>query len=324
MQFKNILVFAGTEQPENAIARAIDLAIENNAKLTLMDVVKPIPKMLSTLENYSEPAALENLVVADRSERLFELAVGATEKGLSFEVVVAVGNPAIEVTLQVIKRGHDIVVKNADCSKSLGMKIFGGVAKTLLRVCPCPVLLLRVDHGGPFRSVVSAIDVESKDKTHADLNSSILEHGFSISQKERAQFHIVAAWNLWMEDAMRRYTHDDSIEKLRREHEAKAHGLLDELLQSPNSVEDDIHLHFRKGPSVGVIQNVIRETHADLLVMGTICRIGIAGWMIGNTAESIVTDIPCSLLAIKPDGFVSPIAHKPDQPVITGPPFPLI
>jgi len=42
--------------------------------------------------------------------------------------------------------------------------------------------------------------------------------------------------------------------------------------------------------------------------MGTVARTGIPGLIIGNTAESILSDIDCSLLAVKPEGFVTPIS----------------
>ncbi|MDF5010076.1 universal stress protein, partial [Vibrio parahaemolyticus] len=41
--------------------------------------------------------------------------------------------------------------------------------------------------------------------------------------------------------------------------------------------------------------------------MGTLARTGISGYVIGNTAENILQSINCSLVALKPDGFVSPI-----------------
>jgi nucleotide-binding universal stress UspA family protein len=49
---------------------------------------------------------------------------------------------------------------------------------------------------------------------------------------------------------------------------------------------------------------------ADLVVMGTIARTGISGFIIGNTAESILDQLTCSVLAVKPPGFVTPV--KPD------------
>ncbi len=42
--------------------------------------------------------------------------------------------------------------------------------------------------------------------------------------------------------------------------------------------------------------------------MGTVCRTGIPGLIIGNTAERVLDSVKCSVLTVKPAGFVSPIA----------------
>lgn len=64
----------------------------------------------------------------------------------------------------------------------------------------------------------------------------------------------------------------------------------------------------RRGNPREAIPGLARELKADLVVMGTVARTGIAGFIIGNTVESILDDIGCSELAVKPDGFVSPVA----------------
>jgi len=43
------------------------------------------------------------------------------------------------------------------------------------------------------------------------------------------------------------------------------------------------------------------------VVMGTVARTGVPGFIMGNTAETILNHINCSVLAIKPQGFVTPI-----------------
>ena len=45
----------------------------------------------------------------------------------------------------------------------------------------------------------------------------------------------------------------------------------------------------------------------DVLVMGTVARGGVSGVLIGNTAERVLRKLPCSVLTVKPDGFVSPV-----------------
>ena len=44
-----------------------------------------------------------------------------------------------------------------------------------------------------------------------------------------------------------------------------------------------------------------------LLVMGTVCRTGLSGFLIGNTAEEVLGAVDCSVLTVKPEGFVSPV-----------------
>jgi nucleotide-binding universal stress UspA family protein len=42
--------------------------------------------------------------------------------------------------------------------------------------------------------------------------------------------------------------------------------------------------------------------------MGTVARTGIRGFFMGNTAETILEQIDCSVLAIKPEGFATPVS----------------
>jgi nucleotide-binding universal stress UspA family protein len=305
-RFQHILVYAGTDQPETAVTRAAQLALENKASLTLMDVVKPIPKSLGMMTDVAKPEELEKLVAADRRRRLLDLASDVSDTGLQLDVVVAIGDPATEITRQVISDGHDLVVKTADSFSPSG-RLFGSIAKSLLRLCPCPVWLLKPQIHGEFDQVLAAIDVESEDEQHSNLNSKILELAYTIAQRDKAKLHIVAAWQLWMEDSMRRHAGDDAVNSIRKDHEARVHKTLDELLQTPFSHANDIQLHLRQGSPVSVIQSVADEIDADLIVMGTVCRTGVAGFLIGNTAETLIPDITCSLLALKPDGFRSPV-----------------
>ncbi len=66
-RFKNILLYAGMEQNEAAVNRAIKLAIENRAQLTMMDVVKPIPRALGMLTDVVESEEMQRLVAAGSS-----------------------------------------------------------------------------------------------------------------------------------------------------------------------------------------------------------------------------------------------------------------
>jgi nucleotide-binding universal stress UspA family protein len=56
------------------------------------------------------------------------------------------------------------------------------------------------------------------------------------------------------------------------------------------------------------VPRLARELDVELIVMGTVGRVGIPGFFMGNTAEEILDQIDCSVLAIKPPGFESPVS----------------
>ena len=67
-------------------------------------------------------------------------------------------------------------------------------------------------------------------------------------------------------------------------------------------------LHFASEPPELAIMNCVEQHAIDLIVMGTVGRTGISGFITGNTAERLLPRIPCSLLAVKPPGFESPVS----------------
>ena len=58
-------------------------------------------------------------------------------------------------------------------------------------------------------------------------------------------------------------------------------------------------------PKIAIPQRV-KELDADFVYIGTVSRKGVSGLLIGNTAEAILDCVDCSVVALKPEGFVPP------------------
>ena len=56
-----------------------------------------------------------------------------------------------------------------------------------------------------------------------------------------------------------------------------------------------------------MIPELAAKLEVGLIVMGTVSRTGVDGLLIGNTAEKILRQVDCSVLAVKPDGFITPV-----------------
>ncbi len=305
-RFKNILLYVGTEHNTAAINRAIHLAMENEAILTLMDVVKPVPKGLGILVETHASTELEAQIAKDHRQELLRMASEYSDTGVAIDAIVSVGDPAQEIVRQVLANQHDLVMKTADGLSASG-RIFGSVGRSLLRICPCPVWLLKPEIHGEFDRVLAAVDVDAEDEGHIELNRKILKLAHSVAQRENAELHVVGAWDLWMETSLRRRAGDKATDAELARHESRANQSLNELLHVDYAKPNEFHRHLKCGPAASVIRTIADKIEADLLVMGTVCRTGVAGFLIGNTAETVLSDIGCSVLAVKPHGFVSPV-----------------
>ena len=150
------------------------------------------------------------------------------------------------------------------------------------------------------------------------LNVKILELAVSLALSDFAELHFAHAWEAVGESAMRgAFLHRPDaeaiayVEKVRRQHDQGLDDLLNDVIETQDG--DAVRFlkprkHVIKGPARKEIPALADSLGADLVVMGTVARTGVAGLFIGNTAEAILEQIECSVLAVKPEGFETPVS----------------
>ena len=95
--------------------------------------------------------------------------------------------------------------------------------------------------------------------------------------------------------------------KMVREERKLHKGRLDNFLSNYDLEAIDHHVHLLKGDADLVISQLAHKKRMELLIMGTVARTGIPGFLIGNTAEEVLRKVNCSVLTVKPKGFVTPV-----------------
>ncbi|WP_153556741.1 universal stress protein [Roseimaritima sediminicola] len=304
-KFRHILHVTDPAADEATRSRAVELAIDNQAALTFMSVVERLPRTWSMFSGIDDPDELQQTVAAERRRQLLELASEYSCTGVPLDAVVAVGDPANAIVRQVVEGNCDLLVKSAD-GFGITDRLLGSVSQSLMRLAPCPVWLLKPESPDQFDNVVAAIDVTSPEAADNALNEDILEYADTIARREAATLHVVSVWDVWMETALRARLGDKIVDGVVAELESDVRTKLDQLVhQSVRSPTVQKHLH--RGAADTKIRETIDQVDADLLVIGTQCRTGVAGFFIGNTAESILSDVQCSVLTIKPEAFVTPV-----------------
>ncbi len=307
VKLQRILVYldGSGRRASAALTQAAALAQVSGARLRIIDVVREPPRRLARVGGRS----YRKLLADARRKQLETLCASLVKQEIGHSIEVRTGVPFVEVIRSVLTDRCDLLVKSTQRRGSPG--IFGSTDMSLLRKCPCPLLLLKPG-GGQLRRVLAAVDPDPEDAVRDSLNPRIMAFAALMRQLSDGTLDVAHAWNIVGEDLLRGGITGISKTQLRElaRRERQQHlEALDQML-APHGMElRSPHVHVLKGDADQVLPEVADQLRADLLVMGTVGRVGLAGVFMGNTAEAILSRVDCSVLALKPEGFVSPVTR---------------
>ena len=310
-RFKNILVVTdGSPRSRGALDRAATLAEKNGAQLTALSILESLPRDLQRLGAVVDVADLWEVAVKERKQKVAGLIARSWKQNGSVTAKVLGGSPFIEVIKEVLRQGHDLVMMAAEGEGGVKDALFGSTSTHLMRKCPCPVWVMKAGRRRQYARVLAAVNPVPADHDHNSLNLKIMELATSLSRLEMSQLHVVHVWTpvaKWLKFAGSRLT-ESELAKLERSNEEEHLNWFDELLAKVPLDGLNIQRHMLKGDASDLIPRLALRKGIDVIVMGTVCRAGVPGLFIGNTAEKVLRHVSCSVLTIKPEGFVSPIA----------------
>ncbi len=288
-RFKKILVYVpdhGLRNANAAVQHAAALAKNHGADLKLLCVH-------------------DSFWMREHDQALEDLAAPLRERGLRVTTEHPWGVASEEIIREVLRNNHDLVMKTASPEDGKRMS-FGTTGLRLMRVCPCPVLIVQPSQTKPFERVLATVDLRAADDINNALNVKILELGTSLAQLQHAELHVLHAWSVYHEKLLKSQVAANEVRGYVQATATDARARLADLL-SPfaDSVPGD-HVHLLEGAAAEVIPRFTRDRQIDIIVMGTVARTGMAGFVIGNTAERILQQVACSVLTLKPDEFESP------------------
>jgi len=313
--FKNILVgidlshcaqlTPGALPPvaQELFRRSVWLAQRTSGELTFFSALNVTQEVLIMLEEKHRIVVLRK-IEDEASGVLADLVQKASERGVGAKAVFVRGSGWLEIIGQVLRAGHDLVMVGNRDSSGERHRLLGNTAKKLLRRCPAPVWVSRPDPYDRPLNVLVASDLQP-------VSETALRLAIELGKVAGATIHVLHAidypvYHLWLtalpEDVGQNYHHHVLMHA-----ESVLHDQLERTESRTLSEPVRVHLADKVGRPDQVILKCIREYHIDLLVMGTLGRAGVPGVMIGNTAERLLPDVTCSVLAVKPPGFRSPV-----------------
>lgn len=305
-RFRNILlVVPGQADGRFALAAADRLAAANDADLSIFDAVAPVRASRNGAIGSYRAEDIQQLIVEARLADLEDL---ATRADSSVSVEVATGPAFLEIIRRVIEHAHDLVIIAPDQEAGTRGLARASTTMHLLRKCPVPVLVYRHDIAAG-KDVLAAVGPFPNGRA-TRLDETILALASSLAHRLEGRLHVVHAWDLAGESLLRngkRHLPKPAVDALLSEERALAQLEVEKLLVGAGLYNEDVTLHLVAGaPGESIVQSA-EQLRPEFVVMGTLARSGIAGLLIGNTAESVLVELTASVLAIKPEEFVTPV-----------------
>jgi len=305
--FRRILVATDfSPHADAALKQAIWLARQSGAKLTLAHT---LPDLRSALHASSYQAQIDLLhgegdlfqreirQSSDSKMRRLIADLNAVDLNITFETLL--GTAFIQITRAVQQEGYDLVLAGTRGLAAWKQFFVGSTATRLIRKCPAAMWIVKAEHVGPPKVVLASTDF-------SDVSRKAVLQGFWLAGQANADFHLLHVIDSAdvPEDLLDQKSPD---RPLRQQINDQANRRLKEFVDSLDTDYSRIQLHLTWGTPWQEIGRLAQHLQVDLITMGTVGRSGIKGVLLGNTAEKVLNTSDCSILTVKPDGFVSPI-----------------
>ena len=305
MKFTNILVVLNPEnEKQYALARAVRLAQEQKSaqpvKITAFLAIYDLSYEMSALLSPEEREEMHHHVIEQRKLAIQPYFEKYATEGIEFEAAVVWNSNEAEAISQAVEsHQYDLVVKYTKEQESLKSLLFTPVDWQLLRKCPVPILIVKDGDWKHQRRILVAVNVsDDEHANHSSLNDELVALSMDLAESlERGNVHLVSAYPPTPINM--------TIDLPEFSASAPNHGLRGQYLINMKALRqrfgiDDDHTHVREGFPEDVIPQVAKEIEAELVILGTIGRTGLSAAFLGNTAEHVISELNCNLLAIKP------------------------
>jgi universal stress protein E len=249
---------------------------------------------------FSADTLLQSEHCAPYSEMLERLAWQIHDHGVSASVAARGGYPAHESILRHAEDTcADLIVTDCCTGLPIAPSLFQLTDWELARFSPVPVLIVKRQRLYRRPTVLAALDPTHAYSKPLQLDAQILGGGARISESLRGTLHAVHAY-VPTPFAAEAYTGLGASAALRVDAIAAADAgvAFGKVLRSTSMPAE--HRHLIAGHPADVIRQVVIDTGADIVVMGSMARSGLRRLLIGNTAEQLLYRLPCDLLLVKP------------------------
>lgn len=284
-----------------AVRAAVRVAAPHSTPVTGVHVIEP--KLVAAMKEAHQ--ATEEDVFKHVLESVHAFLAKADAGAEKVKVELHVGHPFVELLDARQRRQANLIVLGTRGTEH-GPNQIGAIAAKCVRKAPADVLLVREGKHTPFQHITTCVDL-------SETSAKAVRAARAIAEDDRSPLDCLYVYQSALALSLDYGGFVPPLPVDSGEAAAAWKKELDEfvepLLRTAEGLKWQTMVVERVNIREAILEH-IRESKTDLVVLGTRGKTGLRTLIMGTTAEKIVTHAPCSILAVKPDDFVSPVVQS--------------
>lgn len=203
-------------------------------------------------------------------------------------------NLAEAVIGQATKIHADLVIKSTHHHNLVERSLITNTDWRLIRKCNTPLLLVKPTQWHDNGNIITAVDPLHPKAEQSRLDHELLETTGFLAAKLQQEPHVFHSYFPFVSTLFAAGPQlEEGMNRIRDLHAEK----LKKLLASHKIAAENIHLS--RGELVPKLIDFLRETKANVLVIGALSRNIIERAIVGDTAQKILEGCPCDVMVLK-------------------------
>jgi nucleotide-binding universal stress UspA family protein len=276
---------------DRALERAVAIAVDRQAHLTVLHAFEELNESNLTYDLHVAPSwrAPPDAVGIAKLRIREGLQAEVTDAVEQATVLIEEGEPADVIERVAESQGIDLIVTGIAREGPFATRpvILGKTVERLLRRVAVPILIVRNRPRAPYRNILVTTDF-SEPSAHA------LQMALSFFPHQTLQ--LLHAFEIPRSGALSDLHRH--IENFKQTHEMELAEFLSSMVLPEDARRRLVRL-VELGHPAQLVRDYVRDRGGDLVVLGTHGRGAMLEALLGSTAKSILSSLPCDALVVR-------------------------
>ncbi len=270
-----------------ALTRVPFLPLAARAEISLLHVM---PAWVNPALHGGEVRKMEDRL-RQSGNRLLRALGTAGHDEVRVRMMLAQGEPYAELLRRSARA--DLVVVGRHGRRSFRDLLVGSTAERVVRQAIVPTLVVSEGARSVYRRPVAAVERDTSSRSTLELAARLLEPGPRVLE-------VVHAYHPAHEEMLARAGTPAGRAAYRREYRAEACRAITDFIQRTSAAPAVRGIRLRRADPRQAILGAARARRADLIVVGTHGRTGLAHALLGSVAEAVMRHAVCDVLVAPP------------------------